>query len=395
MSMRRTTGVLSREPARTGQERALHVREVASAREVRDFIALPYRLHRDNPLSRPGLRRTMRRKMNPRTNPLHREAQITHFVAYWGGEPVGRISASIDNEYVRRYGDYGFFGYFESIPQAAIATALLDHAEAWVKARGMAKIAGPYSYSSREEVGFLVSGHDTATPLMQPYNPPYYPELVEDAGYQKKFETVSYHWNANSDPQAQWRLIKRADDVLGFQKLTVRSARLDRYREELELVRWIYNDSFAHHPENVPLSRQVFTDMAEDLRPILDPNIVRIIESDEKPVGFLFMVPDLNEIISKSGRITPSFALRLATRRGGRIRGVRTAVVVLIGATQTQFGAGIGRALAGEIVRAAAQGGYSSVATTWVHEDNAWSKALVAQMGMPPQHQHRVYQKVL
>ncbi|EFV15023.1 hypothetical protein HMPREF9336_00120 [Segniliparus rugosus ATCC BAA-974] len=230
---------------------------------------------------------------------------------------------------------------------------------------------------------------------MQPYNPPFYPELVEQAGYRARFETASYRWDVGTAPDAQRRLLKRADDVRAAQRLAVRSVRMDRFGEELELVRRLYNDSFAHHPENVPLSQPVFADMAKELRPVLDPNIIKIIEHGERPVGFLFMIPDLDEIISKSGRITPSLALRLAARRGGRIRGVDTAVVVLIGAVQTEFGFGIGRVLAGEIVRAATCGGYRSVATTWVHEDNAWSNALVAQMGAPPQHRHRVYQKAL
>lgn len=107
------------------------------------------------------------------------------------------------------------------------------------------------------------------------------------------------------------------------------------------------------------------------------------------------MLPDVNEIAGRSGRLTPALLARLAARRDGRIRGIDTAVVVLIGAVQTQFGAGIGRVLAGEIVRTITGSGYSSVATTWVHEDNVWSNSLTAQMKTDPEKIHRVYQKAL
>lgn len=337
----------------------------------------------------------MRSKMNPRTNALHNEVEIAHFVAYCGGHPVGRISTSIDSEYIKRYGDYAFFGHFESTPDDHIAGALFDAAEDWARRRGMATMAGPYSYSSREEVGLLVAGYVSPPTLMQPYNPQYYPGLVEASGYRKKFDTASYRWSVHANHKSQQRLVKRAGAVINAHGLTVRSVRMSDFGNELEVLRTLYNDSFAGHPENVPLSKKVFAGMAGEMRPLIDPRIVRIVESAGTPVGFLLMLPDINEIIGQSGRLTPAPLLRIATRRGGRIRGIDTAVVVLIGAVETQFGAGIGRVLAGEIVRAVGTSGYSSVATTWVHEDNVWSNSLAAQMGNAPEKQHRVYQKAL
>jgi hypothetical protein len=182
---------------------------------------------------------------------------------------------------------------------------------------------------------------------------------------------------------------------MSAQGVTVRSMRLSDYNRELDVLRKLYNDSFAKHPENVPLSRPVFAEMAAEIRPLIDPNLIRIIEASKTPVGFLFMLPDVNEITGQSGRLTLSALLRVAAKQGGRIRGVNTAVVVLIGAVQTQFGAGLGRILAGEIVRTITTSGYSAVATTWIHEDNVWSNSLTAQMKKAPEKRHRVYQKTL
>lgn len=341
------------------------------------------------------LRRVMRAKMNPRRNALHREVEVANFVAYQGERPVGRISASIDSEYVKRYGDCGFFGHFESTADQDVAGALLESAENWARRRGMDKMVGPYSYSTREEVGLLTEGYDTPPTLMQPYNPQHYLGLVESSGYQKKFDSASYRWDTRAGSAVQSRLVRRADAVMDAQGATVRSVRMNDFGNELETLRVLYNDSFARHPENVPLSKAVFAGMASEMRPLIDPRIVRIVEADGVPVGFLLMLPDVNEIAGRSGRLTPSMLLRIAAKRGGRIRGVDTAVVVLIGAVETQFGAGIGRILAGEIVRASTASGYSSVATTWVHEDNVWSNSLAAQMKTEPEKRHRVYQKAL
>ncbi|MBA0048831.1 N-acetyltransferase [Mycobacteroides sp. LB1] len=371
------------------------VRRVESHCEAKQFIAVPWQIYGDDPCWRPTLRRVMRAKMDSKHNPLHREVQIENFVAYRGGSPVGRISASIDSAYVQRYGDCAFFGFFESDDDEEVAGALLGAAEQWAARRDITKIVGPFSYTSREEVGLLISGYDRPPAVMQPYNPRYYPRLLEAAGYRKKFDTASYRWQLDGSQEVRQRLLKRADAVMRDQGVTVRSVRMRDYAAELEVLRGLYNDSFAHHPENVPLSREVFSGMAAEMRPLIDPNIVRIVESGGNPVGFLLMLPDVNEIAGRSGRLTPALLARLAARRDGRIRGIGTAVVVLIGAVQTQFGAGIGRILAGEIVRTITGSGYSSVATTWVHEDNVWSNSLTAQMKTDPEKIHRVYQKAL
>lgn len=373
----------------------LDVREVTSRAEAGRFVDLPWHLYRGDTRWRPTLRRVMRKKMDARENPLHREVDVTNFVAYHGEKPVGRISASIDSEYVKRYGDCAFFGHFECADDDGVAGALLEAAENWAHRRGMAKMVGPYSYSTREEVGLLTAGYDTPPTLMQPYNPSYYLRLVESAGYLKKFDSASYRWHTGSDGAVQRRLVKRADAVLDAQGATVRPVRMKDFANELETLRNLYNDSFAHHPENVPLSKAVFAGMAAEMRPLIDPRIVRIVEASGDPVGFLLMLPDVNEIAGQSGRLTPSMLLRVAAKHRGRIRGVDTAVVVLIGASETRFGAGIGRILAGEIVRASTGSGYSSVATTWVHEDNVWSNSLAAQMKTEPDKRHRVYQKAL
>jgi hypothetical protein len=333
--------------------------------------------------------------MDARRNPLCREVEIAHFVAFRGGTPVGRISASIDSEYVARYGDWAFFGFFESTSDEDVAAALLGTVEDWAQRRGMTGIAGPFSYSSRDEVGLLVDGYDRPPTLMQPYNPRYYPGLVEAAGYRTRFETACYRWSVGEDRSRQQRLVDRADAVMHAQGVTVRPVRMSRYQDELEILRNLYNDSFARHPENVPLSGPVFAGMAAEMRPLVDPNLVRIVEDGGTPVAFLLMLPDVNEIAGRSGRLTASALLRVALRRGGRIPGIDTAVVVLIGAVQATFGLGMGRILAGEIVRTILESGYSSVATTWVHEDNAWCRSLTQQMGTGPEKRHRVYQKEL
>ena len=86
----------------------------------------------------------------------------------------------------------GFFGFFETEPDPAIAPALFDAASAWLAKRGLAVMRGPASFSVNEECGLLVHGFETPPAVMMPHNPPWYPEVVERSGFKKAKDLIAY-----------------------------------------------------------------------------------------------------------------------------------------------------------------------------------------------------------
>ncbi len=372
------------------------VRPVRDRRDLKAFINLPRKIYSGDPMWRAPLKRSLARRMDRSANPFHSEAAVDHFVAYMGGKSsVGRISVAVDPSYTARYGHYAFFGFFESIDDTTVAGALLRTAELWAHRQGMARLTGPYSYSTREEIGILIDGFDQPPTLMQPHNPPYYARLLSEAGYVTRFDTTCYRWRRGIDDAHAERLRRRGRRVLASGTIGVRAPDMRCYEAELERLRTIYNDSFHEHPEHVPISSPVFSAMAKELRPLIDPHLIRIVEVDGAAAGFLMMIPDLNEVVPRSGRLSAPLLARLLLKRSGRIPGINTAVVVMIGAAQCRFGEGIGRVIAGEMAEIIAASNYQQVATTWIHEDNRWSNALVAQMKSPPSKRYRVYEKAL
>ena len=82
---------------------------------------------------------------------------VALFTAWKDGKAVGRISAQIDHEHLRIHEDNaGFFGFFDTIDDQEVASALLDAAEDWLARRGMSVMRGPFSLSINEETGLLV-----------------------------------------------------------------------------------------------------------------------------------------------------------------------------------------------------------------------------------------------
>jgi hypothetical protein len=329
--------------------------------------------------------------MDPRRNPFHREAAVEHFLCRDSqGTAVGRVAAVIHPGYVDRHGPKAFFGFFETVDDPAVASRLLAAVEAWAWERGFKTIAGPCTYTTTQEAGLLVEGFDEFPALLQSYNPPYYSRLLEGSGYRRVFELHGYTASRAVHREQAMPLVARGDAVLARHQLRVRSVDVRRYAQELETLRQVYNRAFAFHPQTAAISSAVFAEQAAEMRAILDPGLIRIVEHQGRPVAFLVALPNVNEILAPyRGRLTLGFLIRW--RR--LLRTVRSIVVVMIGADPTIAPPGIGRCLAAELVRLLATGQYDTMHTTWIHETNSAVHALLDRVGAVRAKRWAIYQK--
>jgi GNAT superfamily N-acetyltransferase len=372
---------------------SLVVTPVRTKHDHRAFVRLPWRIYRDDPRWVAPLRVGSSHALDSGTNPFHREATIEHFLARDDtGRVVGRVASTIHPAYVERHGPKAFFGFFESVREPQVAALLLAAVERWAWDRGMEAVAGPVGYTTTQDVGLLIEGFDVAPALMQPHNPAYYGDLIENCGYKRIFEMSSYTWTRAAHGLLLDDLIARGDEILRRQRVTVRDADMRRFDTELEIIRRLYNIAFTHHPHWVPISRPVFITKAKELKPFIDPGLIRIVEKHGEPLAFALMLPNLNEVLARhNGRRTP----RMLVSGFFEAPRIRSAVVVMIGARPDIVGLGLGRVLTGEIIRVAAGGRYDTIHTTWVHERNTETQALVHRLHSAPTRRYAVMEKML
>src|SRR5262249_26128101 len=115
------------------------------------------------------------------------------FVALKNGKLAGRISAQIDKSHLARAGDAtGFFGFFESVDDSAVAAALFDAALAWLRARGIKRCVGPFRFNVNDESGLLIDGFNCPPRMMMGHAQPYYAGLVEGQGFTKAVDMRAY-----------------------------------------------------------------------------------------------------------------------------------------------------------------------------------------------------------
>ncbi|MDN5746583.1 MAG: hypothetical protein L0H31_15905 [Nocardioidaceae bacterium] len=325
-------------------------------------------------------------------NPFFAEAHIEHFIAWRDDDPVGRIAAVIEQRYVDHFGPTGWFGWFDCINDTEVAGALLGTVEGWLRDRGMARVEGPYSYDATQEFGLLVEGFGHEPALMQPHHEPYYQDLLRQSGYRKRFGTSTYSWTLG-DPGLE-AVSERGRRALDGSDMTVRSPSLKQGSKDLESLWELFVATFSNQHDMLPMTREVFDWQLQSMKFFLDEKLVRVVEKDGQAIAFSFLAADANEVLKVAqGRMTPLTLARLPML----LRRVTGTVVLMIGVRAGFEATGAGRVIAGQIADVALGkvGRYSAVHTTWIHDDNRDSHALVNRTGAKPRRRYEVVGKDL
>jgi GNAT superfamily N-acetyltransferase len=208
---------------------------------------------------------------------------------------VGRVSAAIN----RRFNDHyktriGFFGFFEVIDDYDVAKSLLDHARAWVKGRGMNVLRGPgeYSNATHERQGILIEGFQYPPTVELTHNPPYYSKLLKRYGFQKAKDYYAYVTDLRNPDAPQ--LDELVEQIRQRRQIETRPLKFAELVSEIQLVIKIYNDSWSQNWGFLPITNGEAQALAESLRPIIDPGLVRFAFIDGEPAAVLGSFPDPN-----------------------------------------------------------------------------------------------------
>ena len=89
----------------------MQVRPVQSSPDLKAFIDLPYRLHRDDPVWVPPFRQDVRTLLSKKKNPFFDHGDAAYFLAEREGRVTGRIAAITNRLHNETHGDrVCFFG---------------------------------------------------------------------------------------------------------------------------------------------------------------------------------------------------------------------------------------------------------------------------------------------
>ena len=373
----------------------IEIRPVTTRAEREAFIRIPGRLAAGDPNWIEPLHLERRQHIDPAKNPFFRHADVALWLAWAGGEPVGRISAQIDRLAPPVEGrKVGFWGMLSARDEATLAS-LMATAEDWLTARGAGVGRGPFSLSVNQTSGLLIDGFETAPSVMMAHDPAWLGPAVERLDWRKGRDLVAYAMDVSKGLPDRPRRI--ADRVLA-EGVTVRSLDMRRFADEIRSVTAIFNDAWADNWGFVPLTEAEIDAMAAELRPILDPELVRIAEINGKPAAFIVLLPNINEAIRDlGGRLLPVGWAKLLWRL--KVRGLRTGRVPLMGVRRSVSETVLGKTLPLLLIYAleerARARGIDELELSWLLEDNLPVRRLIESLGGRLTKTWRIYEKVL
>jgi hypothetical protein len=336
-----------------------------------------------------------KRRFSPEHNAFFRHADVQLFLASRGDETVGRISAQVDHEHNRYHDERtGFFGFLECVDDSGVARELLRTAENWLLDRGMDRVRGPMNFSANSEIAFLVDGFDSPPAPLMPYTHPYYPGLVEDAGYTKARDLYSWRWDLQVVPEGPARMVEK---LRARPDVTTRRARMKDFRQEVDMILQLYNDAWAENWGFVPATEAEADEMAAELKLVVDPRIVPVVEINGVAAGVALAVPDFYWAMQPlRGHLFPFGWLRFLWRlKVRRPRGGRLLLLGIRKEFRTREYAGLAYLLCDEIYRGAMECGLRTAELGWTLEDNNLINSLIRKVGAVHHKTYRIYEKLL
>jgi GNAT superfamily N-acetyltransferase len=307
---------------------SLEIRPVQGKSDRKRFLDLPYRLYATEERWVPPLRMERKEHLDPEKNPFFRHAEVQLFLAERDGRAVGRISAHVDRN-LNEFQDnrWGLFGFFECEDDPEAARALVGTAEAWLRERGRDRMVGPMDFTTNDECGILIEGHERPPIILCPWQHAYYQPLLEQAcGLDKAMDLLMWELHIEGKEKVHQAIWDMADAVEPKHGIVVRPMVKKDLQAEVTRFLEVYNASWERNWGFVPLDEAEARHYAKQLKPVLDPNWAYIAERKDtgEVVGAALTLPDFNQVLShvKNGRLLP-FGWLAAFRNRKKIDRVR------------------------------------------------------------------------
>ncbi|MCP4572965.1 MAG: GNAT family N-acetyltransferase [bacterium] len=371
---------------------SVHVTPVAGKGDFEAFLQLPYRIYADDPNHVFPLLSELKDFFEKKKNPYWRHATHQLWLARRGDEIVGRVGACVDTAANEHHQEkVGYFGFFEVLEDAEVSRALLETAETWIREQGMEIMRGPGNYNSNHDAyGALVDGAWTRPVIGMPYNPRYYPELLDEFGLTKAKDLFAWLIETGGAfPEKMTRLIDRMAARPG---LVVRQFDMKNFFEEASRVRELYNKSWSRNWGFVPLDDENFRYMAKDMKSMVDPAFLLVAEMDGEPIGFSLTIPDFNEALQPlKGRLLPFGWLKFLLGK----RKVKMARCLLLGVLPEYRKLGVDMVMIFKTMQAGFARGITSGECSWILEDNVPMNKVLEGYGAKRYKTYRVYEKTV
>ena len=281
---------------------------VTSRKELKQFVQFFYDLYRGNDYAVPYLFSDEMSTLEHDGNPSFECCEAEYFMAIKDGKMVGRVAAIINHRANERWDRKQVrFSWFDFVDDPEVSAALLKTVEDWGRAKGMTEIAGPIGFIDTDREGMLVEGFDELSTMYINYNYPYYPQHMEQRGYEKANDWVELRVKVPEvvpDKFAKITEMVRKRYGLRVHKFSSKELVQDGWGERIfDLLNETYKNLYGFSQ----LSDHQIDKLVNDYIKLADLNLVTGIMDGDKLVGFGVTFPSFSKALRKTrdGRFLP------------------------------------------------------------------------------------------
>jgi GNAT superfamily N-acetyltransferase len=370
----------------------MNIIQVATKKELRQFMDFVYDFYRDDLVWVPPLREDLHNQYDPIKNPFLDHCKTQLFLLKDGEKIIGRIAAFYDQLLIEASKEnIGLFGYYECPEDLQASHLLLDAAQNWLKEQGMSAMQGPWSFVS-QEWGAVLEGFEPSPVVMGPYNPPYYNHHFTAYGLEKIKDLMVYVIDANQGYKIPGRILTLTDQVAQKYGICVRPIDMAHLEKEIAIINELSNESLINNWGFSPVTEAEVNAMARDLKPVIQPKAVMFAEDRTgRPIGFSITIPDVNVLIKNlNGHLFPFGWIKLLWGIP-RLTQYRMFALGVIPEYQ-------GKAIDSLLYRALYEACYTPTTRmeiNYVLEDNGPMNNAIIKLGASPLRKYRIYKMQL
>jgi GNAT superfamily N-acetyltransferase len=239
----------------------------------------------------------------------------------------------------------------------------------------------------------MTEGFERQPLIRQPWHPPYYRRLCEQAGLAKEVDLFMWELEIADRSKILPVIFKLAEEVEPRHGIRIRRMSRRSLRRDLDRFAEVYNEAWSENWGFVPYGKEDLDQMALEYQLVFDPNWMMVAETADGDTAAVAMsFPDINQVLKRmNGRVLPLGWWHFV-RKGRTIDRVR---VGFLGVKPAYQHTGVAAALYVEHFDTATRRPQKSGEMGWILETNRNMNRAMEAMGGRIVRRYRVYSREL
>lgn len=201
--------------------------------------------------------------------------------------------------------EVGCIGDFEAESEEA-GIKILEKCEEILREKDVKYIVAPMNGNTWKKYRTLKYTNGEPTFLLENVNPIEHNQILQKAGFN---EIYTYTSNKGMIENAyKSESLQIAEENLKQENITIRTFNKENYLEDLKKIYNVSILSFSRNPFYTPIEENEFIKQYEPYINMIDSDLVLLAEKDGKEIGFVFCIPNFNEV--KEGKELKTLILK-------------------------------------------------------------------------------------